>query len=67
MVLNLLSNGIDHSNHETSFPHKLLLTDRPISRLRKAYAKNSSAKIKFSKTGFLGLLPGGYVTFVKSK
>ena len=37
------------SNDETNFPHELLLTDRQVSRLCKALANNSSAKIKFSK------------------
>ena len=40
----------DDSNDETNFPHKLLLTDEQASRLRKAFANNSSANIKISKT-----------------
>ena len=40
----------DDSNDETNFPHKLLLTDGQASRLRKAFANNSSANIKISKT-----------------
>ena len=51
----------------TNFPHKLLLTNRQVANLRKAFANNSSADIKWSKTqlskiiqsgGFLGSLPG---------
>ena len=38
------------SNDETNFPHKLLLTDRQVSRLRKPFANNSAANIKLSKT-----------------
>ena len=34
----------------TNFPHKLLLTDRQVSNIRKAFASNSAADIKFSKT-----------------
>ena len=40
-------------DNETDFPHKLLLTNRQVSNLRKAFANNSSADsadIKLSKT-----------------
>ena len=33
---------IGNSNEETNFPYKLLLTDRLISELPKAFANNSS-------------------------
>ena len=36
--------------NETNFPHKLLLTNRQVSNLRKAFANNSSTDIKLSKT-----------------
>ena len=35
---------------ENNFPHKLLLTNTQVSKLRKAFANNSSANIKLSKT-----------------
>ena len=63
VVSRLSSNMI--GDNETDFPHKLLLTNRQVSILRKAFANNSSAGIKLSKTqlskmiqsgGFLGLL-----------
>ena len=41
---------IGHSNDEINFPHKLLLTNRQVSRLCKAFANNSSANLKLSKT-----------------
>ena len=53
--------------NENNFPHKLLLTSRQVSNLGKAFANNSSADIKLSKTqlskiiqsrGFLGRLLG---------
>ena len=56
---------IGDSNDKTNFPHELLLTDRQVSSIRKAFANNSSVDIKFSKTqlskmiqsgGFLGKL-----------
>ena len=48
--LNLSSNVIGDSDDKTNFRHKLLLTDRQVLRLRKAFANNSSANIKLSKT-----------------
>ena len=39
-----------NSNHETNFPHKLLLTNRQVANLSKAFAKKSSDDIKLSKT-----------------
>ena len=35
---------------ETNFPHKLLLTDRQVANLRKAFADKSSNDFKLSKT-----------------
>ena len=40
---------IGNSRDETSSPHKLLLTNRQVSNLRKPFANNSSANIKLSK------------------
>ena len=48
VVLRLSSNMI--GGNETNFPHKLLLTNREVSNLRKAFANHSSAYIKLSKT-----------------
>ena len=48
VVLRLSSNMI--GNNETNFPHKLLLTEKQVSSLRKSFANNSSADIKLSKT-----------------
>ena len=61
------SNVVTDSNDENNFPHKLLLTNTQVLRLRKAFANNSSANIKLSKTqldklrqpeGFLGRILG---------
>ena len=63
---------IGHENYETNFPNKLLLTDKQIAGLCKAFADNSSTNIKLSKTqlsktiksnGFLGRLPGPLMKF----
>ena len=45
----LSSNIVGDSNDESNFPHKLLLTNTQVSKLRKAFASNSSANIKLSK------------------
>ena len=63
VVLRLSSNMI--GDNETNFPHKLLLTNRQVANLRKAFANYLSTDIKLSKTqlskmihsgGFLGRL-----------
>ena len=48
VVLKLSSNMI--GDNESNFRHKLLLTYRQVSNLRKAFANNSSADIKSSKS-----------------
>ena len=65
VVLRLSPNMIGNSTDETNFPHKLLLTNRQVANLRKAFAKHTSTDIKLSKSqlskmiqsgGFLGRL-----------
>ena len=41
---------IGNSENETNFPHKLLLTNREVVNLSKAFANYSSTDIKLSKT-----------------
>ena len=41
---------IGNSDDEINFPGKLLLTNRQVSNLRKAFANNSLVNIKLSKT-----------------
>ena len=48
VVLRLSSNMI--GDNETNFPHKLLLTNRQVANLRKAFANYLSIDIKLSKT-----------------
>ena len=50
IVLRLSSNMIGNSDDETNFPHELLLTNRQVANLLKAFANNSSTDIKLSKT-----------------
>ena len=58
---------ISNSDDETNFPHKLLLSNRQVANLGKAFANHRSTDIKLSKTqlskmiqsgGFLGKLLG---------
>ena len=48
--MKLSSNVVGSSNDEHNFPHKFLLSNTQISKLRKAFANNSSTNIKLSKT-----------------
>ena len=57
VVLRLSSNMI--GNNETNFPHKLLLTDRQVSNIRKSCANNSSADIKLSKIQLSKMIQSG--------
>ena len=50
VVLRLSSNMIGDSNDKSNFPHKLLLTNRQVSNLRKAFANHLLTDIKLSKT-----------------
>ena len=45
VVTRLPPNMIGESNDQTNFPHELLLTDRQVSSIRKAFANNSSVDI----------------------
>ena len=58
---------VSNSNDDTNFPHELLLTNRQVANICKAFAKNTSTDVKLSKTqlseviqsgGFLGNLLG---------
>ena len=50
VVLRPSSNMIGNSDDEINFPRKLLLTNRQVSNLRKAFANNSLVNFKLSKT-----------------
>ena len=67
VVLRISSNMVGNSNHNTNFPHELLLTNRQVENIPKTFANHSSTDIKLSKTqlskmiqsgGFLGKLLG---------
>ena len=47
------------SDNETNFPHKLLLTNRQVANLRKAFANYLSTDIKLSKTQLSNMIQSG--------
>ena len=49
VVLRLSSNMVGNSGDNTNFPHELLLTNRQVANLRKAFANHLSTDIKFAK------------------
>ena len=49
ITLKLSSNVVCDSNDENSFSHKLLLTNTQVSKLRKVFPNDSSAKITIKK------------------
>ena len=56
-VLRLLLNVV--GDDETNFPHKLLLNNRQVANLRKAFANNLSTEIKLSKTQLSKMIQSG--------
>ena len=50
VTLNLSSNLIRSSNYKTNFPHKLLLTNTQVSKIRQGFTNGLSANVTFSKT-----------------
>ena len=57
VVLRLSSNMI--SDDETNFSHKLVITNREVANLRKAFADKSSNDIKLSKTQISKMIQSG--------
>ena len=55
-----LSNVIGNSDDQTNFPHELLLTNRQVANLRKAFASNSSTDIRLSKTQLYKMIQSGW-------
>ena len=60
VVLRLSSNMIGYN--ETNFPHQLLLTNRQVTNICKAFANNSSIDIKLLKTNLSNMIQlGGFL------
>ena len=64
----VLTGMVGNSNDNTNSPHKLLLTDRQVANIRKAFANHLSTDVKFSKTQLLKMLQsGGFLGNLLSK
>ena len=50
---------VGNSNDNTNFPHELLLTNRQVANIRKAFANHSLTDIKLSKTQLLKMIQSG--------
>ena len=59
VVLRLSSNMVGNSGDNTNFPHELLLTNRQVANIRKAFANNLSTDIKFSKAQLSKMIQSG--------
>ena len=59
VVLRLSSNMVGNSNDNTNFPHELLLTNRQVENIRKAFANHLSTDIKLSKTQLSKMIQSG--------
>ena len=57
--IRLSSNLIGHSDDETNFPHKLLVTNRQVANLRKTFGNRTSTYIKLSKTQLSKMIQSG--------
>ena len=62
VVLRISSNMVGNSNDNTNFSHELLLTNRQVANIRKAFTKKTSTDIKLSKTQLSKMIQsGGFV------
>ena len=59
VVLRISSNMVGNSNDNTNFPHELLLTNRQVRNVRKAFANHLSTDIKLSKTQLPKMIQSG--------
>ena len=64
VILRLSSNIIGNSDDETNFPHKLLLTNRQVANIRKAFANHTSTDIKLSKAQLSKMQKSGFLRFL---
>ena len=59
VVLRISSNMVSNSNDNTNFPHELLLTNRQVANIHKAFANHSLTDIKLPKTQLLKMIQSG--------
>ena len=60
VIVRLSPNMIGNSDDETNFSHKLLLTNRQVANLRKAFANHTSTDIKLSKAQLIKVQEGRF-------
>ena len=59
VVLRISSSMVGNSNDNINFPHELLLTNRQVANICKAFANHSSTDIKLSKTQLSKMIQSG--------
>ena len=64
VILRLSTNMIGNSDDEANFHHKLLLTNRQVANLRKAFANHTSTDIKLSKAQLAKRQKGEFLRFL---
>ena len=64
VILRLSSYMIGNSDDEANFPHKLLLTNRQVANIRKAFASHTLINIKFSKSQLTKMQKGEFLRFL---
>ena len=64
VILRLSSNMIGNSDDEANFPHKLLLTNRQVANICKAFANRTSTDIKLSKAQLTKMQKCGFLRFL---
>ena len=64
VISRLSSNMIGNSDNETNFPCKLLLTNRQVANLCKAFANHTSTDIKLSKAQLTKMQKCGFLRFL---
>ena len=52
VVLRISSNMVSNSNDNTHFPHKLLLTNRQVANICKAFAKIHQLTLNYQKLSY---------------
>ena len=64
VILRLSSNMIGNSDDEANFPHELLLTNRQVANIRKAFANYTSTDTKLSESQLTQMQKDGFLRFL---
>ena len=64
VILRFSSNMIGNSDDEANFPHKLLLTNRQVANIRKAFANHISTNSKLPKSQLTKMQKGRFLRFL---